>query len=483
VRHRSSPTYVVASIVIASLLLTTVPAVAQVEDEEVSAIKLDRVSVVGGGLAAKVSAGWEFEVTAEVLVIELGVWDADGDGLSASTPVKIWDAKGNVIASVEVPKGAEPALADSFRYAEVAPVKLLAGKRYVIAAQFTPNHKDGMVSPGGANVSMAAPLRWIASRRQLAEEFILPAAPGKAPADQPDLPGNFGANFRIASNKVARGVRSYYRTRYSELTRKTELIIVPEQADGSHRVDKYKTISLYALPDGKLTQVLFGDLPLGTGDDAYQQLAKQVTKLKAAKEADSPILRVVAMSSVAAADRQRAVTIMESGEFDASKPGRELREGEVSPLESMLKQPERDGKHVAADRFKDAGEYVEDRWTGLLWQKDGDDSGKMHYFDAFGYAAELELSGVRGWRLPMPEELATIFPATYVPFKETKYNGNECCAGPVEFASYWTSQLDPKLPDYAYLYQWYSRGGANNCLASKNFAYVRCVHNPLPAKK
>jgi hypothetical protein len=453
-RRRCSFTCLVTSVLMSWLLLTAVPAVAQVEEEEVAAIKLDRVGSTGGGFGVKVVAGWEFEATAE----------------------------GNLIASVEVPKGAGAALVDSFRYAEIAPVKLEAGKRYVIAAQYTPAHKENIVSQG-VNISMAAPLRWIATRRKLSDEFVIPGAPMKADKAEPDPPGNFGPNFRIASSKAARGVRNFYRTRHSQLTGKAELIVVPEQADGSHRFDKYKTISLYALPDGKLTQVLFDDQPLGVGDGAFKSLAKQVAKIKAAKEADPPIIRVVAMSSVAAADQQRAVAIMERGEFDAAKPGRELREGEVPGLERNLKQPERDGKHVAADRFKDAGEYVEDRWTGLLWQKDGDDSGKMHYFDAFDYAAELELSGVRGWRLPTPEELATIFPATYAPFKDTKYNGNECCAGPVEFASYWTSQLDPRLPDYAFLYQWYSKGSINNGFASKNFAYVRCVHNPLPAKK
>ena len=38
------------------------------------------------------------------------------------------------------------------------------------------------------------------------------------------------------------------------------------------------------------------------------------------------------------------------------------------------------------------------------------------------------------------------------------------------------------MDDYAYVYQWYADGGANNCYASRNFAYVRCVHDPIKEK-
>ena len=47
-----------------------------------------------------------------------------------------------------------------------------------------------------------------------------------------------------------------------------------------------------------------------------------------------------------------------------------------------------------------------------------------------------------------------------------------CAAAPVV-------AVDPRLPDYAYVYQWYADGGANNCSASKNLAYVRCVRDPI----
>lgn len=140
-----------------------------------------------------------------------------------------------------------------------------------------------------------------------------------------------------------------------------------------------------------------------------------------------------------------------------------------------------DEKKVVPPRFVDRGEYIEDSQTGLLWQKDGIKSGKMNFYEAAKYAEKLELADIKGWRVPTRKELAAIFPATEKPWVNTKYTKEKCCKGNHEWNSYWTSELDRRLLDYAYLYQWYDKGGANNCYASKNQAYVRCVHNRIPA--
>ncbi len=95
------------------------------------------------------------------------------------------------------------------------------------------------------------------------------------------------------------------------------------------------------------------------------------------------------------------------------------------------------------------------------------------------YADGLELGGLKDWRVPSKEELAAIFPATDAPFTDTKYNPLKCCKGEGTWDAYWTANLDVRLADYAFVYQWYDKGGANNCLASKNFVYVRCVHDPV----
>lgn len=137
-----------------------------------------------------------------------------------------------------------------------------------------------------------------------------------------------------------------------------------------------------------------------------------------------------------------------------------------------------------AKRFVDRGEYVEDTETGLLWQKDGAASGKKNYNEALKYAADLKLGRLTGWRVPTAEECKAIFPADGAPFVNTRYNPKPYSSKERGvWVSYWTVDLDTRRPDYAYVYQWYADGGANNCTASKNFVSVRCVHDPLKAKK
>jgi hypothetical protein len=147
----------------------------------------------------------------------------------------------------------------------------------------------------------------------------------------------------------------------------------------------------------------------------------------------------------------------------------------VSPLVSSAQERTEPAAPQEKPRLIDHGEYVEDRQTGLLWQKDGQSSGKMNFYDAAKYAKSLKLGGLTGWRVPTAKELETIFPADQAPFANSAYNKDQCCAGGKEFRSYWTSELDPRQEDYAFVYQWYAKGGANNCFASKNFVYVRCV--------
>ncbi len=134
-------------------------------------------------------------------------------------------------------------------------------------------------------------------------------------------------------------------------------------------------------------------------------------------------------------------------------------------------------KSISYGRLIDRGEFVEDTKTGLFWQKDGRESGKLNFYQAKKYAKNLYLGGVVGWRVPTAKELETIFPAQELPFINTPYTTKKCCEGEYEWRSYWTSEVDNRLADYAYVYHWYGDGGKNNCYASKNYDYVRCVHD------
>jgi hypothetical protein len=138
-------------------------------------------------------------------------------------------------------------------------------------------------------------------------------------------------------------------------------------------------------------------------------------------------------------------------------------------------------EEAAKERFIDRGAYIEDTKTRLLWQKDGAASGKRNFSQAAEYAKELKLGGIGGWRVPSAEELRTIFPADEPPFINSAYTKEMCCGKGVEFRSYWTCELDLRADDYAYVFHWYASGGKNNCYASRNFCYVRCVHDPAAA--
>ncbi|MCC9599600.1 DUF1566 domain-containing protein [Stieleria sp. JC731] len=145
-------------------------------------------------------------------------------------------------------------------------------------------------------------------------------------------------------------------------------------------------------------------------------------------------------------------------------------QGKVTKHAMKLKT---DAGLIQANRFVDHGFYVEDRETGLLWQTDGSQSGKHNFFEAQRYADQLVLQRLQDWRVPTAGELATIFPATELPFRHSGYTPT--ISQPSH--DYWTSHQIGA--DYAVLYQWYDEGGANNCIASSNRAFVRCVHDPM----
>lgn len=134
-------------------------------------------------------------------------------------------------------------------------------------------------------------------------------------------------------------------------------------------------------------------------------------------------------------------------------------------------------RDISYGRFIDKGEFIEDTETGLYWQKNGRQSGRLNFYQAKEYAKNLTLGGVKNWRVPTVKELERIYPAVEKPFVNTSYQDMEYNRGKNRWPAYWTSELDTRMKDYAYLYQWYGDGGKNNCYASKNYYYVRCVHD------
>jgi hypothetical protein len=80
------------------------------------------------------SAGWQFSVNAPLQLTGLGLYDWNADGFQIAYPLGLWDDKGNLIADVELPFGANDPDPDGFVYlpAEGAPI-LTPGTTYTIA--------------------------------------------------------------------------------------------------------------------------------------------------------------------------------------------------------------------------------------------------------------------------------------------------------------------------------------------------------------
>jgi hypothetical protein len=441
---------------------------------------IDMSNFGGGGLAPSISkpmlVGWEFEVLAQVTATRVGVWDSTGQGMSHDVSIAIWTATGTEIVRGVVPSGKQTAIAGGCRHVAIQPTLLNPG-RYVIGALY-PIGSDVTTYSGYNSFASIKAIRWMDSLRSESETLELPRLPNRP---RHPIPGDFGPNFFVDldPNSAAQPGTYYY---LATVHREPQMVVrtKPMQSDGSHREVPETTISLFATPDGKLTQILLDGEPLGIGDAGFMKLAVRMREVNPPQEL-RPTIRIAFSDAVTASDLKSVMVTANRAHDDGRARWEPGRGCDVTTIyDARLQQLSKNGTFVAPDRFRDAGEYVEDRWTGLLWQKDGDDSGEMDFYDAAEYAKRLKLGGVTGWRVPILRELATIFPATFAPFSDTHYSSKPCCSDKEDSPSYWTSEKQGG-PDstIAILYHWYEKGGGNNCIAGANGAYVRCVRGPL----
>ena len=72
--------------------------------------------------------GYSFTLAGTTTVTQVGFYDYNGDGLSAATPVTIWNAGGTALASATVPAGTNSNELNGYLYVTLgAPVTLPAG--------------------------------------------------------------------------------------------------------------------------------------------------------------------------------------------------------------------------------------------------------------------------------------------------------------------------------------------------------------------
>lgn len=83
--------------------------------------------------------GVRFDTNLSIIIDSLGVLDVNENGLDVAHDVGLWDAFGNLLASVTVLAGTGSTLQDGFRFASITPVELAAGETFIVAAYYAKN--------------------------------------------------------------------------------------------------------------------------------------------------------------------------------------------------------------------------------------------------------------------------------------------------------------------------------------------------------
>ncbi|HWY52014.1 MAG TPA: PEP-CTERM sorting domain-containing protein [Chthoniobacterales bacterium] len=104
------------------------------------------------------SLGTTFTVgSTNEFVFALGVWDGPnggngmiGDGLQSSIPVGLFDSSGTLLVSITIPSGTSATLLNGFRYMPIAPIDLLSGDTYTLAAYYSMSDSDVLHDQGGS---------------------------------------------------------------------------------------------------------------------------------------------------------------------------------------------------------------------------------------------------------------------------------------------------------------------------------------------
>ena len=102
------------------------------------AVLFESFTSLGDFSPANTTLGAEFTVgSLDIVVSDVGVYDAGGDGLVESHDMGIWNNVGTLLATATVPSGTAAPLSGDIRYVTLAsPLTLSAGATYTIGAYF-----------------------------------------------------------------------------------------------------------------------------------------------------------------------------------------------------------------------------------------------------------------------------------------------------------------------------------------------------------
>lgn len=107
--------------------------------------------------------GWSFfnyRPEGAILITQLGVFDAGGDGLVNSHAIGLWALDGTLLASATVPAGTGAPLIDGYRYASISPViipratsEIDPNTAFILAAQYSTADADDLLTPFSAGLT------------------------------------------------------------------------------------------------------------------------------------------------------------------------------------------------------------------------------------------------------------------------------------------------------------------------------------------
>lgn len=92
------------------------------------------------------NVGWSFNVLTGINVTGLEWFDTNGDGLSQSHQVGIWNSVGTLLASAIIPSGTAATLTGGFRFVPINAVFLAAAGGYIVGGLNFANSTDRIES-------------------------------------------------------------------------------------------------------------------------------------------------------------------------------------------------------------------------------------------------------------------------------------------------------------------------------------------------
>jgi hypothetical protein len=136
--------------------------------------------------------GFEFTASSAFTATDLGLFDADGNGLAESHLVGLWNAGGTLLATTVVPGGVAGTLVNGFRYVAIAPVLLTPGT-YRVGALYL-SGVEPLIFPGAATgFATIAGITFAASR--FVDGGVL-ADPTVSASNEPSY---FGPNVNVVA--------------------------------------------------------------------------------------------------------------------------------------------------------------------------------------------------------------------------------------------------------------------------------------------